>query len=130
MAESNQNRHQSTWYRTVVGGLTLLVVLLFVGLHVYRGLTAESITDITSIQNFILAFVVLGGVILSFTRYWHPVVYLISALFVGTLTVFWGLRRPVTASLEATRLFLGSVLTLLLIYLFYRSKVRSERGRS
>lgn len=46
-----------------------MVVLLFVGLNVYRGLTAESVTDTTSIQNFIIGFILLGGLILYFTQY-------------------------------------------------------------
>ncbi|MFC7216176.1 hypothetical protein ACFQO4_19115 [Saliphagus sp. GCM10025334] len=75
-------------------------------------------------HNFGIAFTLLAGLGLYFTPYWRPVLYFVGAIFMGTLTVFWGLREPVTDILEVSRLALGSTLVLLFSYLFYRARTR------
>ncbi|WP_317176092.1 hypothetical protein [Halomontanus rarus] len=120
MSDSNREDQRLGASQTIIHWVTLAVVLLFALLHVYRGLRAGSIIGDTSIQNFGIVLAALGGIALYFTSYWRPILYLAGALFVGTLTVFWSLRAPVTVSLEASRLILGATLVLLFTYLFYR----------
>lgn len=130
MSEANKRSQQVEWHRSAVDGVTLLIVLALVGVQLYRGLTAGAIQDPTSLRNFGIAFTLLAGVGIYVTPYWRPVLYFLGSIFMGTLTVFWGLREPVTAILEVSRLALGSALVLLFIYLFYRERTRYIQAES
>lgn len=107
--------------------VALALVVLFAGLHLYRGLTVGSVAGPTSVRNYAIAATVLVGVAIYFTPYWQPVLYLVAAVFVGTLTVFWTLQDPVTVALEVSRVVLGVSLLLAFVYLFDRERARRVR---
>lgn len=93
--------------QTGIKVLTLLVTLALISVQLYRALTAGAVGDTTSLRNFTIALILLGGIGVYYSSYGQPVVFLVGAIFVGTLTVFWGLRAPVTVTLETSRLVLG-----------------------
>lgn len=113
-------------YQSVVDSVTLLVVLSLIGLQIFRGMTADSVGDTTSLRNFGIALAVLVGVGVYYTPLWQPALYLVGAVLAGTLTVFWGLRTPVTVSLEAGRLLFGSALFVFCIYQFFRARFQQQ----
>lgn len=124
MSEANRRSQQAERHRSAVDGVALLLVLVLAGVQLYRGLTAGAVQDPTSMRNFGIAVTLLAGLGLYFTPYWRPVLFFLGAIFMGTLTVFWGLRGSVTDILEVSRLALGSLLMLLFTYLFYRERTR------
>lgn len=95
------------------------------GVQVYRGVTARSLGDDTSLRNFAIALLLVVGVALYFTHYWNPVMYLLGAILSCTLTVFWGLRSPVSVSLETSRLVLGFTLLVSCLYQFIIQQFRT-----
>lgn len=115
---------------SLADGVAFALAVAFAGLHVYRGLTASGVVSLTLGRNYTIAAVVLAGVAVYFTAYWMPVLYLVGAVFVGTLTVYWALQMPVMVALEVSRLVLGTALSLVLVYLFNRERVRLENVRS
>jgi hypothetical protein len=114
----SEARHQE-WFHRVGDWITFGVALLLACVQLYRAVTAGTIGDDTSLRNFGIALALLAGVGLYFTDYWRPVLYLLGAIFAGTLTVFWGLRSPVTMSLETSRLALGIALFVACIAQFF-----------
>lgn len=111
--------------QTGIKVLTLLVTLALISVQLYRALTAGAVGDTTSLRNFTIALILLGGIGVYYSSYWQPVVFLVGAIFVGTLTVFWGLRAPVTVTLETSRLVLGGSLFILCIYQFLRNQLQT-----
>lgn len=128
-------RHSERWirpferYSKAIDLLTLAVALSLGGLQLYRGLIVGSIGDTRSLRHVSVALVVFGGLALYATRYWRPELFLVGAVFVGTFTVFWALRTPVSVTIEVGRLTLGVALFLLCIYQFLREQLRYERDR-
>lgn len=129
MSASGREIRDLKRYQTVLDRATLPFVLAFVGLQSYRGLTVGTIGGTASMRNLGIALVVLGGLVLYFTPYWRPALFLIGAVFFGTLTVFWGLRTPVSLSFEAIRLLLGVALFVLCITQFFGERLLHERGQ-
>lgn len=58
----------------------------------------------------------------KFTLNCRPVLYVVWAAIIGTLTVFFLLTRPLFPLLEIVRVFLGVVLVVTLSYLFARER--------
>lgn len=105
----------------------LVFVLAFAGIHVYHGVTTESLGDPGEIRSLGIGLVYLAGLAVYFTPYWHPVLFLVWAIFTGALTVFSVLQRPTFPLFELVRVLLGAILVVLLLYFFYREQVTYER---
>lgn len=116
--QGDQFERVNTWF-------TFVVAISLAGVQLYRATTAGSLGDNTVLRNVTIALILVGGVALYFTSYWNPVVYLLGAIFAGTLTVFWGLRAPVTMSLETSRLGLGLALFITCLYRFITEQFRT-----
>lgn len=114
-------------YQHVVDRFTLAVALLLVGIQVYRGLTAGSVTDSTSLWNVASPALLVGGILLYVTARWRPALFLVGALLVGGAVVFWALQTPVTPRLDVGRILTGSALFGLCIYQFFAHLLLDER---
>lgn len=68
---------------TVFDWLVVGLALLLAGIHVYLGVTTDEF------QFVILGALFVLGALFFFTGYWRAVVYLLAAVYVGTLGVLW-----------------------------------------
>jgi predicted Abi (CAAX) family protease len=130
MVEFRQQKDCQERHREFLRIATLLAVLALASLQVYRGVTADPISDAISIRTFGTAGVLVGGIVLYFTSYWRPSLYVISALFVGSFTMFRVLLTPMSLVLEAIRVTLGGALFVLFFVLFYKNRTRPRGAGS
>lgn len=100
-------------------GAVLLALALAV-VHVYLGLTTDAGAVPTPTQSFVIAGILLVGVVLYFSAYWHPVFYLLAAVFVvylGNIWVFTGLQHFALGALTGV---IATAFVVVVLYLLVR----------
>lgn len=105
--------------RTLAPRHGLLVVLAVTTgmIHVYLGITTETI------QFTVLGGIFLAGLVVFFTRWFKPVLYLVGALYVLVLVGVWILTGMPLSPLSIADKIVQLVLFVLFGYLF-RTEVR------
>ena len=101
--------------------LTLLAVVL-ASIHLYLGFAAPSVAAETARQYLVIAALFLAGLVVYFTAFWRPVLYLLGVGFSVYLGVLWVLGGLEHFTLGVLTGVVSTAFVLLSIYLFYREE--------
>lgn len=107
-----QHRHVFDWLAVVVA---VLLVIVYLSVWLTDGQT----------QYFGITMVFVAWLVVFFTDYWQPILYLLMALVVTSLIVFWLLSGVWNQPITQAAILLKIVFLLLIVYLY----TDEERGR-
>ena len=102
----NQPRHILDW-------VTVAVALVLISIHLYQAVIDGAVHHY-GIWAFFAAWLVV-----YFTDYWQPILYLMMAVVVAVITVFLLLSGYWKQPIDLATILLTTVFLLLMVYLFF-----------
>lgn len=98
----------------------LLLTVVLAGIHFYLGLVAPFVPPVRATQFVVIGVAFIAGVVIYFTSYWRPALYLLGAAFAAYLVILWILGGTEFFAVGATTGVIASVFFVLAVVLFLR----------
>lgn len=106
----------------------LFLTLVLAGIHLYLGLVAQFVPPVRSTQFVVIGLAFVAGVVVYFTTYWRPLLYLLGAGFAAYLGVLWLFGGTEFFVVGVATGVVASTFFVLAIYLFLRESTGENRG--
>ncbi len=97
-----------------------LLALALAGIHLYLGLLAPFVPSQSAVQFVVIAMALLVGPLVSLTRYWRPVLYLLGSALAVYLGVIWLLAGMEYFAIGVLTGIVATAFVVLGVYLFVR----------
>lgn len=102
--------------QTLLDWVTVVVAMVLISIYVYQGWTTGGV------YRYGIWILYLGWVLIYFTAYWQPILYLLMAFAVTAITVFLLLGGYWNQPLDQAALLLTTLFLLLLVYLSFHEE--------
>lgn len=96
--------------------VTIVVALVLLSIHLYQALIDGAV------NHYGIWVVFAAWLVIFFTEYWQPILYLLMALIVATMTGFLLLSGYWEQPIDLATILLTSVFLLLMVYLFFHEE--------
>lgn len=102
--------------QTLVDWVTVAVAVVLISIYFYQGWTAGGV------YRYGIWVLFTGWLVIYFTGYWQPILYLLMAFVVTAITVFLLLGGYWEQPLDQAAILLTVLFLLLMVYLFFHEE--------
>lgn len=102
--------------RTILDWVAVVVAVVLLSVHLYQGLVDGAV------HHYGIWVVYAAWLVVFFTDYWQPILYLLTALAVAVITAFLLLGGYWEQPIDFAVILLTTVFLLLMVYLFFHEE--------
>lgn len=123
MAASDTEELQRDPYRGTLNWILVFVALIQAILHFFFVFQSPANARFSAAPSLILGIGLVALIVVFFTDYWRPALYIVMALFGSYVTSTWIFAIPEFTPLSLANGITALILFLLGVFLFYRERV-------